>query len=109
MNTEIYVDVERIKSALLEHKRELEKIRSLDRPISLEDPFVISFVGRFKTGKSSLLNALLGADILPTKATTATSVVTRIFKGNTAQAWFVERPGSPGRGRFRVAHSLVEP
>lgn len=91
MNTEIYADVERIKSALLEHKREVEKIRSLDRPISLEDPFVISFVGRFKTGKSSLLNALLGADILPTKATTATSVVTRIFKGNTSQAWFVEK------------------
>lgn len=90
MNTEIYVDVERIKSALLEHKREIEKIRSMDKPVSPEVPFVISFVGRFKTGKSSLLNALLGADVLPTKATTATSIVTRILKGDTTHAWFVE-------------------
>lgn len=53
------------------------------KPVSENSPFVVSFTGRFKTGKSSLINALLGADILPTKATTATSIVTRIFYGET--------------------------
>lgn len=86
-------------SELIEKSRELNaeilnKCRSADRRImditsfynkrvSGDCPFVVSFVGRFKTGKSSLINALIGADILPTKATTATSVVTRIFYGDT--------------------------
>lgn len=58
-----------------------------NQPVSEKCPFIISFVGRFKTGKSSLINALIGAEILPTKATTATSVVTRIFYGKTAGCW----------------------
>lgn len=61
--------------------------------ISKKDPFVISFVGRFKTGKTSLLNALLGDTFLPTKATTATAVVTKIRYGRK-QAAFVEEKGT---------------
>ena len=57
------------------------------RPIDANCSFVVSFVGRFKTGKSSLINALIGAEILPTKATTATSVVTRIFYGSSPKCW----------------------
>lgn len=91
MNTKIHADVERIKLALMDYKREVKKIRSMDRPVCSDNPFVISFAGRFKTGKSSLINALLGAEILPTRASTATSVVTRIFRGNATQAWFVEK------------------
>lgn len=64
-----------------------------NKPVSSETPFVISFVGRFKTGKSSLVNALIGADILPTKATTATSVVTRIFYGASAKCWLSDVNG----------------
>lgn len=90
MNTEIYADMKRIKAALLCYQQETERIRRMNRSISTDSPFVISFVGRFKTGKSSLLNALLGAEILPTRASTATSVITRIFRGNATQAWFVE-------------------
>lgn len=57
------------------------------QPVDANCCFVVSFVGRFKTGKSSLINALLGEDILPTKATTATSVVTRIFYGKVPKCW----------------------
>jgi len=57
------------------------------QPVDTNCSFVVSFVGRFKTGKSSLINALIGAEILPTKATTATSVVTRIFYGTTPKCW----------------------
>lgn len=88
---EVVSVVSQIKSDLVSYQQEVKRTRELDKPVSFENPFVISFVGRFKTGKSSLLNALLGADILPTKATTATSVVTRIFRGQTAKAWFHEK------------------
>ena len=59
--------------------------------VSADDPFVITFVGRFKTGKSSLINALIGYDILPTRAITATAVVTRIARGKTKKAWLLEK------------------
>lgn len=88
---EVKLAVNQIKLEVAEYQQKLEKLRKLDRPILPEDPFVISFVGRFKTGKSSLLNALLGEEILPTKATTATSIVTRIFRGEKTQAWFREK------------------
>ena len=54
------------------------KLLSVRRVIDQSNPFVITFAGRFKTGKSSLINALCGRDMLPTRATTATAVVTRI-------------------------------
>ena len=83
---------EQLNEEFMEERRRLEEtlldIRmAYNKPVSSETPFVISFVGRFKTGKSSLVNALIGADILPTKATTATSVVTRIFYGASAKCW----------------------
>lgn len=71
--------------------RALSELRRMNRPVSREHPLVISFIGKFKTGKSSLLNALLGAELLPTRATTATAVVTRIFRGGRTRAWFCER------------------
>lgn len=72
------------------YKRSLDDMGSLNRSVTKDAPLVISFVGKFKTGKSSLINALLGDDILPTRATTATAVVTRIFRGSRKEAWVRE-------------------
>ncbi len=72
------------------YEHELDTINSLKRPVSKNEPLVVSFVGKFKTGKSSLINAILGMDLLPTRATTATAVVTRIFKGKEFKAWVSE-------------------
>lgn len=72
------------------YEHELDTINSLKRPISKNAPLVVSFVGKFKTGKSSLINAILGMDLLPTRATTATAVITRIFKGKELKAWICE-------------------
>ncbi len=75
-----------------ETEERIEEItRAYNQPVSEKCSFVISFVGRFKTGKSSLINALIGAEILPTKATTATSVVTRIFYGKEPKCWLSEK------------------
>lgn len=49
-----------------------------------EDRFNIAMVGRFSRGKTSLLNALLGMDRLPTGVVPLTSVTTRVSYGSEA-------------------------
>lgn len=75
---------------IMDRKNTVESMNPLDSSVSKEHPLVISFIGRFKTGKSSLINAILGYEILPTRANTATAVVTRIIKGSTTKAWLFE-------------------
>lgn len=78
------------RSQMANNEKRCAAILKLDQPVAEYTPFVVSFVGRFKTGKSSLINALLGMDILPTKATTATTVITRIVYGPTTCAYVRE-------------------
>lgn len=51
-------------------------------------------LGQFKRGKSSLINALIGDDLLPTAAVPLTSVVTKIVHGPQKQAVISFRDGS---------------
>ena len=50
------------------------------------DRFRVLVVGEFKRGKSTLLNAMLGDDVLPRKVTECTAVVTGINYGDQPQA-----------------------
>lgn len=84
---DIYAYITDVRKQMTAAQKQCSEILRLDRPVSKYSPFVVSFVGRFKTGKSSLINALLGMEILPTKATTATTVITRIVYGSTACAY----------------------
>lgn len=45
------------------------------------DPFTLVICGDFKRGKSSLINALLGEDVVPTNVTTETVTLNRISYG----------------------------
>jgi small GTP-binding protein len=48
-----------------------------------EDRFNLTMVGRFSRGKSSLLNAILGTDRLPTGIVPLTSVITAVSYGSS--------------------------
>jgi hypothetical protein len=51
---------------------------------ALEATFEVAVVGRVSSGKSSLLNAFIGAQVLPTGILPMTSVPTRLHRGSTA-------------------------
>ncbi len=50
------------------------------------DRFNITLVGRFSRGKTSLMNAILGMDRLPTGVVPLTSVITQVTYGSEAKA-----------------------
>ncbi len=62
-----------------------EQSRSLQ--VKLADfIFNLVVIGEFKRGKSTLINALLGAAVLPTSTVPLTSVATVVRYGNEAKA-----------------------
>ena len=56
------------------------------------DTLSVAVFGRFKAGKSSLINSLIGQDVLPTGVTPITSVITRLRYGprEMARALFLD-------------------
>jgi len=75
---------------LVEFRSSLSMI--LDR--LADNSFEIAVFGRVSSGKSSLLNATLGTDVLPVGVTPITAVPTRIAYGEIAavRVWFANRP-----------------
>ena len=51
-----------------------------------EDNFLIMVVGDFSRGKSTLINALLGQDLLPRRMTPCTGAITIVHHGETPKA-----------------------
>jgi Dynamin family len=74
------------------------------------DRFRVVVVGEFKRGKSTLLNALLGADLLPQKMSPCTAVVTAIRYGDQPAVEVLFADGSPvevlSPGEFRARYEL---
>lgn len=80
-------NVQEIVNALeiLEMSDELEKAQQL-KNIVLQDTFKVLVLGEFKTGKSTFINALLGAEILPSYATPTTAIINEVKWGDTKRA-----------------------
>jgi GTP-binding protein EngB required for normal cell division len=90
-----------------------------------EDTFEVALFGRVSSGKSSLLNALLGTDVLPVGVNPITAVPTKLRYGKTFKAFvaygdgrnsqvsagelarIVTEQGNPGNLQ-NVARALVE-
>jgi GTP-binding protein EngB required for normal cell division len=62
-----------------------ESVRELFARLA-EDRFNLVVVGRFSRGKTSLMNAILGSDRLPTGIAPLTSVITTVLYGSEEQA-----------------------
>jgi len=66
-----------------------------------DDRFTVVFAGRFNRGKSSLMNALLAMDRLPTGVVPLTSVITYVRYG-TSERVLLDYQGSGLRGEARL-------
>lgn len=67
---------------LISDRHELQEVMKRLSDIKSEDIQVnVAFLGEFKSGKTTLVNALLGKKILPMFATPTTAVITEISKG----------------------------
>jgi GTPase SAR1 family protein len=67
------------------HQSVVSRIDSTLRRMST-DSLRIAIVGEFSTGKSSLVNALVGSDLLPTAAKVCTAVPTRLRTAKSGEA-----------------------
>ena len=74
------------QSAEAQGRRETEdSYRELQVRLA-EDRFNLAVVGQFKRGKSSLMNAVIGRDLLPTGLLPLTSAITTLCYGPQAHA-----------------------
>jgi ribosome biogenesis GTPase A len=66
-----------------------------------EDRFNLAVVGQFKRGKSTLMNAVIGRDLLPTGILPLTSVITAVCYGPRVGVW-LRRRGSTFEQEIRT-------
>ncbi len=81
MQYRILCQLENIAEQYPQEKEYAEKLRALGQQIASRQ-YRVAVIGEFKRGKSSLINALLGAEILPTDILPLTAAVNRIVYGN---------------------------
>ncbi len=87
------------RQGLVEYRSAIANI--LDR--AEDKSFEIAVFGRVSSGKSSLLNAIVGTDVLPVGVTPVTAVPTHVTHGAqpNMRVWFAERsPQSMNPGRL---------
>lgn len=76
---QLYAKLSELKAA----PDDLEALR--DSMLRLDELFLIVVVGEFNSGKSTLINGLLGASVLPEGVTPTTTRVTLVKYGDTVQ------------------------
>ncbi|MBN9103871.1 MAG: dynamin family protein [Propionibacteriaceae bacterium] len=75
-------DLERLAALAGRHHLEgIEQRAETARLQATDDVVSVAVLGRFKAGKTSMLNQLLGEDLLPVQAIPATAVITRLRSG----------------------------
>ena len=83
--------------------------RMLDETAArLDEPLRVAIAGRVKSGKSTLLNALVGERLAPTDAGECTRIVTWYLDGHTYQVMIHPREGDPLPGRFSRDDGAIE-
>ena len=72
-----------------------------------EERFHLAVLGQFKRGKSSLLNALLGGEFLPTSSIPLTALPTVVHWGKTRRAFIFFQNGQVKEAAFSDDQSLT--
>src|SRR5256885_16753934 len=62
----------------------------------LSEPLRVAIAGRLKSGKSTLVNALIGRRVAPPEGGECTRIVTQVRYGTGDRVDLVTRGGSPG-------------
>ncbi len=78
-------ELEDIASTYTEGEKAGDTIKAVAERIA-EQNYKVAVLGEFKRGKSSLVNAIIGADILPTDILPMTAAVTRVVYGTERKA-----------------------
>ena len=74
----------------------------------LDEPMRVAIAGRVKSGKSTLLNALVGERLAPTDAGECTRIVTWYQDGHTYQVMARPRQGQPRQLRFEREDDAIQ-
>ncbi len=74
----------------------------------LDEPMRVAIAGRVKSGKSTLLNALVGERLAPTDAGECTRIVTWYLDGHTYQVVARPKQGEPRQLRFSREDDAIE-
>jgi hypothetical protein len=74
----------------------------------LDEPLRVAIAGRVKSGKSTLLNALVGERLAPTDEGECTRIVTWYLDGHTYQVTAHPRQGQPRQLRFTRDNDAIE-
>jgi hypothetical protein len=79
---------------LLKKRRDVSRVHSCERLMTklAEDRFTIAVLGQFKRGKSSVLNAIIGRNLLPTGILPLTTVIT-IVRFGSRERLVIQRKG----------------
>ncbi|WP_160141537.1 dynamin family protein [Salicibibacter halophilus] len=82
MTTETLSPLEERKRTLPFGEPEKARLEKLDGKLSYDAPFSVAVCGHFSAGKSTLLNHLLGADLLPSSPIPTTANIMTIAAGD---------------------------
>jgi hypothetical protein len=74
----------------------------------LDEPLRVAIAGRVKSGKSTLLNALVGERLAPTDAGECTRIVTWYQDGHTYRVMVHPKKGEPHQARFNRDEEAIE-
>jgi len=74
----------------------------------LDEPLRVAIAGRVKSGKSTLLNALVGERLAPTDAGECTRIVTWYEDGHSYRVMLHPRDGEPRQARFDRDDGAIE-
>lgn len=98
------LNFESIAENYTEGKNYIEEIRKIREQLTTR-LYRVAVIGEFNRGKSSLLNALIGADVLPTDILPMTAAVTRVTYGTERKIEIFYKDGSTEE---KTVEELVE-